>query len=485
MNISVNEPIIKKFFEILEKKGFDTLERAVFSYVMELGRAIITLVLEEMDLVLMSESDPKEYRNHGLRKTTIKTILGAIEYKRRMYRDKEECAVKKYVYLLDEYLGLDKIGFISSTVSHLIVEGTTQTTYRSAAEDVTSLTGLSISHQACWNVTQKAGELVRKEHEKEAVKAEQNEGEGKIETRILYEEKDGIYLHIQGKDREKSSKGSLEMKVGIAYDGVRFQRKKRGYRKHLDHKVAYASFEKTKDFRRKVTGVIASEYQTDTIEQWILNGDGAPWIRNSRRKAGIYELDEFHWNKALTEKLNEPAIRKEIREMIYKGKVEQAVDVLEASIESTEDEKEQEKRRDLYEYFYENQEGLVDYRQRGIEILPTRSEEVHHANLGSMESNVFTLIGNRMKGRRMSWSVQGGNNLAALLCLKHTGRMDRLFNNAEEWHPKEEEEEYPLPLSASQVPQRVGKGKLFYKNADLTDSVKYDFLMKLAHGTML
>ena len=91
---------------------------------------------------------------------------------------------------------------------------------------------------------------------------------------------------------------------------------------------------------------------------------------------------------------------------------------------------------EFYEYFLENKEGLIDYRKRGLEIQPTRSKEIHHANLGSMESNIFTLIGNRMKGKRMSWSVNGGNNMAALLCLLHTGRMDRLFNNSAEWHPQ-------------------------------------------------
>lgn len=37
-----------------------------------------------------------------------------------------------------------------------------------------------------------------------------------------------------------------------------------------------------------------------------------------------------------------------------------------------------------------------------------------------MESNVFTLIGNRMKGRRACWSIDGANNLAVLLCKAHS-----------------------------------------------------------------
>lgn len=488
MNIPVNPQIIKDFCEKFSEKDFEWLEQEVFRSVMRLGRQIMMECLESLDLVLMSLSDTKVYRNKGFRKTTIKTLLGEVEYTRRMYQKLEEENQKTYVYLLDEYMGLDKIGFISSTLSRLIVNGTTQNHFRNAAESISSLTGLRISHQACWNVTQKAGEMVLREHRKDAVKAKAQAGEGTIVTPILYEEKDGIYLHIQGKDRKKTGKESMEMKVGIAYDGVRKEKTKKGYRRILDNKVAYAGFEGAKEFREKIDGVIGSVYKTKEINQWILNGDGGGWIRNSKRKDGIYVLDEFHRNKALTEKMSAPElkeIKKEVHDLLYKGEAEKALGILAACAESIEDENEKKKVQELYEYFLENKEGLIDYRKRGLEIQPTRSKEIHHANLGSMESNIFTLIGNRMKGKRMSWSVNGGNNMAALLCLQHTGRMGRLFNNSAEWHPQEEEEEYPLPLSASQVPERVGKGKLFYKNADLTDSVAYDFLMKIAHGNML
>ena len=40
-----------------------------------------------------------------------------------------------------------------------------------------------------------------------------------------------------------------------------------------------------------------------------------------------------------------------------------------------------------------------------------------------MESNIFTIIGNRMKHNRTSWSVAGANNLAVLLALHHTGQL--------------------------------------------------------------
>ena len=44
-----------------------------------------------------------------------------------------------------------------------------------------------------------------------------------------------------------------------------------------------------------------------------------------------------------------------------------------------------------------------------------------------MESNIFTIIGNRMKHNRTCRSVAGANNLAALLALHHTGHLRRVL----------------------------------------------------------
>ena len=90
--------------------------------------------------------------------------------------------------------------------------------------------------------------------------------------------------------------------------------------------------------------------------------------------------------------------------MSYAGKIDDLLLCIEASIESTLDEQEQEKRRSLLAYFTSNKDGLTDYYHRGIAIPETWHKDVHHARLGSMESNIFTIIGNRMKRRRSPMS---------------------------------------------------------------------------------
>ena len=109
-------------------------------------------------------------------------------------------------------------------------------------------------------------------------------------------------------------------------------------------------------------------------------------------------------------------------------------------------------------YYKGNEDALLSAYDRGIPI-PDTSEPgaIHHARLGSMESNVFTLVGNRMKGRRACWSIRGATNLANLLCLYHTTGFSGMFAGFA--LPAEETATADWrPLSASKVPLKAGKG---------------------------
>jgi len=83
--------------------------------------------------------------------------------------------------------------------------------------------------------------------------------------------------------------------------------------------------------------------------------------------------------------------------------------------------------RDLHTYFFNNTDGLISCNQREIE-LPKPQNGKEYRTCGAMEGNVFSIIGNRMKGRRRCWSIRGGNNLARLLCLKSTHKLNNAIS---------------------------------------------------------
>lgn len=434
-------------FDNSKKVNFSEMISEIFDGLMNCGQEIVKTYLEEADERLLEERDKKRYRCKGRRKTAVKTKLGTVEYERRIYLDTEQ---NKHVYLLDESIAAQHIGLVDEQMSNSISDMICVMPYRKVAETISETTGLDISHQAVWNIVQKQGQRQIEKNDELAKLVKEHKLSGCVETKLLYEEADGDWLKLQGKDREKYG-SSKEMKIGIAYDGVIHHRTKDGkIRRELDNKVAYASFESASDFRRHKEAVIASMYDTDEIELRVKNGDGAQWIQKDPDCKCICVLDEYHRNKKITECVSDKNIADELRKLLLSEQYQLLLETIEAYINSVDDEIQVKKLRELYRYYSENFEALPDYYSRGIRIPDTREPGVvHHAKLGSMESNVFTLIGNRMKGGRACWSVNGGNRLAALLCSYHTGNSNYSIvdNNSD----------MPI-LSASKIKTSCGNG---------------------------
>ncbi len=444
------------------KQNIQEIERAIYTASLASGRAAMAAYLEEVDDTLAATRDRTQYRDKGKRRTVLKTILGEVEFRRRVYETRDESSRKVHVYLLDEALGLDRPGQISAILSELVSTAACESAYRETARQVSELTGQTISHQTAWAITQESGGFVRAREETLAAQARHNKGIGELESKILYEEADGIWLKLQGKDR-KTYGSSKEMKLAIAYSGV----KQNGKRRRLSDKVACAGFYEAKDFIRRKEGVIASVYRVDEIQLRLLNGDGASWIAANKDESAIYQLDPFHRNKAIREYVSDPDLRNLMTGLLYDKDIDKLLAVIEASINSTMEPQEQEKRKKLYDYFKNNKDALVPYYRRG-EMIPAVNDGLKQAHGGAMESNVFTLIGNRMKGRRACWSIGGADNMAALLCLKHTDRLTAVLTTLGPIVPADVESVL-VGLKPREVPVHVGKGYNGFKHATIPD----------------
>ena len=267
---------------------------------------------------------------------------------------------------------------------------------------------------------------------------------------------------MQGKDRNLYGK-AREMKVGIAYPGVRWMPCGKTKRRILDNKVAYATFDAVGAFRKFKEGLVASRFNVNGIELRIVNGDGAQWIQKKNGVKTIPVLDKYHRNKKITECVADKDLADNLRKLLYAGEIDLLLTVIEAQINSLlpeENQKEIDKLTDLYGYFSENKDALLDPYKRGIEIPDTYAPgKIHHARLGSMESNIYTLVGNRMKGGRCCWSIRGGDNLALLLTAYHTSGLENLFADLPAPPKPKEVWKDTLPMfGASKVPEREGHG---------------------------
>ena len=272
----------------------------------------------------------------------------------------------------------------------------------------------------------------------------------------MFEEVDGVYIKMQGKDRKKAGQDKAEMKIGIAYDGWR----KTGPNRYaLENKVVIARFSKAKDFHEYRKAAIGTIFNLDEVSQRILNGDGALWIKKGKEKSTCFHLDPFHRNKAVKEKIHHPKACQDIMARLQTEKIEEVFRYLELYRNSLCEEGEIQDVEDLIRYYENNREGLLPYQSQGLE-LPENPDGLEYRNMGTMENHVWSVLAKRMKHGHRSWSRRGGNHLAKILAKKCSGKLYEVTERMRRPVFEEEkvEELYGEILMSAKVPEKDGKG---------------------------
>lgn len=434
--------------------NFNQLERKIFEYGCQIAREVMRQMLTVLDDHLAKERNNKIYRDKGKRKTSMKTLMGEVEFSRRVYKHERETGVREYVYLLDQALGLNKVGLFSGSLVQLITEAASNESFRKAAESISNATGQTISHGGVWNIIQAVGKKIDAEEQLQAEAVSKGCSQGQREVKVLFEEADGVYLSIQGKDLEKGKK--QELKVAISYEGWKEVSKGRY---EVAHKLVCAGFEPAAEFRKRKEGMLGLEYNLDEIQVRILNGDGGSWIKKqSDGEETHYQLDPFHKTKAIIRNVRDKQARATILTFLKENKYEEILIYLSALEKDTEDEKIKKQLKDLYNYFKENQTGLMPYLARGLD-LPALEEGLEYRTMGTMEHNICDVISQRMKHRKGSWSIAGGGHMAKILACKASRRLKEVLDRfASACVLPKLAEVIQGPLSAAKIPQKVGKG---------------------------
>ena len=184
--------------------SFKTLEQKIYEEMCMIGRKILAEILKKIDGRLMAERDRSIYRHKGFQKTALKTIMGEVEIERVKYIYKEESGEESCRYLLDEMIGLNGgVGNISENLVMKIASSCCEMPYRKAAEMISEITGQTISHMGVWQVVQTLGDAVTQKEDEASKLVKKHESVGQVEKKLLFEEQDGVWLSIQGKDRKK------------------------------------------------------------------------------------------------------------------------------------------------------------------------------------------------------------------------------------------------------------------------------------------
>lgn len=442
---------------IVEEKGitFKELEEKIFAYVCDVAVEMTKIVLESYDKELHDQRDRKEYRDKGLRATTIKTVYGDVSYRRHVYQTKDEEGHTAFIYLLDKSVKMDRIGLISVNLAEKITSCITESSYRATAKTITDTSGQNISRGGVWNLVQRIGERVREEEAHMVKEMKTDTLKPEKEVRILFEEMDGVWLKLQGKDHKSIPK--QEMKVATIYEGW----EKEGSR--LCGKKVLAGMDRSRDFHEKREAQIRSIYEADEIEYRILNGDGGSWIKDPYEPDAVFQLDRFHIRQEIKRKLNEDKeATKNVEALFDAEKTEEMLEYIEMYADSVDSPDEGDKRakkaRELYDYLNNNKEGLKPYQSRGLK-LPEPPEGMRYGNMGVQENQNCTVITNRMKGKRRRWSVSGADHMAKILYRKENNELTETINRyTEELVFNLKIEEIINTLSAAKAPGKDGKG---------------------------
>jgi len=229
-----------------------------------------------------------------------------------------------------------------------------------------------------------------------------------------------IYLLIDGvqvfqKEKGPNGEESRECKVGAI---VRQQSEK------MTEVAAWCTWGRIKAFRAMTAAVLAIGAALAGIPVVIVS-DGAPWIRKMRRwipclKDAIWILDWFHLKDHLLKCLSafniEEAseIAQTLINLLWRGDAEGVKKLSETLLRSL-----AVAARALQKFlaYLDNQrEGIINYEEY--------QKNGYLVGSGFVEKLNDTLIKNRMvRGKRMRWSLKGGEAMMALLAAKHNGRL--------------------------------------------------------------
>ena len=374
----------KDFFFISLEESIKSSEISMFSRDLrtvfdKAGRESLVGILENIDEILFEDKRRKqEYETKDLRKRTIITDYGNIEYCRRYYRNKQ---TKEYIYLTDEKMGIEKNERIMKDVQSKIIEFAHDISYSKSGKRVVGSEEISpttVMHK------------VRQE---------------KLKVETLEEKKTIKRLYIEADEDHVSERGNKIGMPKLIY--VHEGNYKKGNRNILKN-VHYIGClgKNSEELWLEVAEYIDKKYNTREIEKIYIGGDGAGWIKEGLNwiEKSEFVLDKFHLLKYINQATVEyPEYRSKLWYNINIFDPVSVESIFKEIIEKTEDEKRKEKVINSYKYVMNQWDG--------IEIYETDGKYLKGC---SAEGHISHVYADRMSSRPRTWSDDGIDKMSRL-----------------------------------------------------------------------
>ena len=407
-----NEKVISLLTNCLKnsitEKGISDFTNDLESEMIKFGNEVTQFLVEYAENIIFKLKERKE-RFESLEKDerTIISIFGEINFKRRYYQDKE---TNERIYLLDQFLKLEKRERMLPNVKERLIEEARETSYRRAGQKASY--GIEISKQTVKNEINKLDFKTEISEEKE----------NKKKVKKIYIIADEDHVHLQ--------KGGIEEpRLIVVYDNV----VAKGKRIELKNKKHFGGIytNRIDDLWEEVMTYIENNYDPEYLERVYISGDGASWIKTGLEwiVKSKYVLDEFHMKKAVNgivgritkankeekEKQKEE-IRTALRRLNFVEFKEICYEILAEEMEKTT----RKRKEDLMNYILNNVEGIKN--------LYRNKKELHGC---SAEGHISHIYSDRMSSRPMGWSTTNVGKMSKLRIAKEDKiSTEEILNNS-------------------------------------------------------
>ena len=389
---------IKNFME--GNKNIVGLILALQKILFELGRDIITEVLENMDEYL---------RNSGVRKkkweivrkdkNRILTSFGIVTYERTYFKPK--MGGKRH-HLVDDMVGIKPHEKMSEDVIINAVDEAAESSYRKAGEKASYMN--EISKQA----------VMDKIHNLDFTTTETKKYKKK-DIKTLYIEADEDHVHLQQKGINKSKYNIAMPKIVYVHEGIDAEKSSKSRKRLKNVKYFGGMYENTEKLWLEAADYIDKQYNMNYVEKIYISGDGASWIRQGVKwiEKSKFVLDGYHLKKCIitaTAHLNNEIIRQELKDAVDWPDREEVKKVFKEILSLTENKTKKGAVKRAEQYILNNWDGIEIRAEEGIGIIGC-----------STEGHVSHIFSSRLSSRPKGWSKIGVGKMSKLLIYKGNG----------------------------------------------------------------
>ncbi len=380
---------------------FSTFVKNVEQTMRNLSVDLVEDVMEKTEESIFSSPHRKDnYRvQRSNDKKVISTIIGDVTLNRRYYQHKEQL---NYIYLLDDFLGLEPHQRIDGNLEEDILRKASDMSYQKTIDSYEDI-GIH-SRVTVKNIV----------HKYEAKSNDLPTGEKRIVPYLYIEADEDHVAYQDGTNRE--------IKLVYVHEGFK-EKKSEKERSQLKVTRRFAGrYEDTEELWEDVNYFIEEQYDTSKIKQLYLSGDGAHWIKKgldylpARTK---FVLDPFHVSQSLKRAaVGVPQVFSTLHTWVKNDQLGYLEDYFDVRLA---DEQLSKSSRKLLT-------AQRTYLRRHWEAIQSQKDEQYISC--SAEGHVSHYLSARLSSRPMGWSNTGADHMAKLrMYILNDGSLTALIEN--------------------------------------------------------